>query len=458
MLKALRTFMSNSRIFDYKIWLTLVLSAVFGFIFLALLPMLSEKPLLLLALPFAGLFFILLVVKPKWVLALIVFFRPLLDNLLNSTRTDSEGVGLGAILNLLVIILVIFLVFHYHSFPSRNPVAKSWLLYLFFMFLAAAYSPYLSRGGRLFLNFVSYFAMFLMPFLVIKTKEDFLFWLKLLCASFVLPVFFADLDLLHGGRYYADAGMRVAGTFSHPNILAFYLVLGITLYFYMIKSNFVKSKFMWMMQVLLVNMLILLVFTKTRNAWLACASIFLIYGLLKDKKFLIVFSLLLPLTLLVPQVQDRVLTVMKGKESNNYQGVNSFEWRIQMWKSSLSKIAQRPIQGYGLTSFKPMSEEFSNARKGAGAHNSYLETLFETGLIGLVSFVLLLLSTFKVFFDNMLKSVQMQQAKLWAILVAYMISYMMICFADNLSYYLVLNWYVWFFIALMQLSERYQHD
>ena len=62
--------MLNSRMFDYRIWVTLILSLGFGFALNQLIPMLSEKPLFLLALPLGILFFAILVIKPKWVLAL----------------------------------------------------------------------------------------------------------------------------------------------------------------------------------------------------------------------------------------------------------------------------------------------------------------------------------------------------------------------------------------------------
>ena len=55
----------------------------------------------------------------------------------------------------------------------------------------------------------------------------------------------------------------------------------------------------------------------------------------------------------------------------------------------------------------------------------------------------------------MIKSVDRNLSGLWAVVVGYFISYVLICFADNLSYYLALNWYVWFFIALMLISKRY---
>jgi O-antigen ligase len=460
--KGWRIFMWNSRTFDYRIWVTLFLSLGFAFVLNILMPVLSQKPAYLLALPVGILFFAVLVIKPKWVLMMLVLLRPLLDNLLNLTRTGSsagQGVGVGAVLNLAVILLSIFLSFHYAAFPRGNKVVFCWFIFLFLMFLSVCYSPFPLEAMRLYFNYMSYFAMFIIPFLVIKSKKDFLFWLKILAWSFVLPVLCANIDLLHGGRQFEDAGKRIAGTFTHPNILAFYLVLGITLYFYILKSGYLKLKptVMWSMRILVLNMLVLLIATKTRNAWIACMSVFFIYGLLKDKKFLIIFLLLIPLTLVIPSVKERVLTAISNKQVTDYHGINSFEWRLRMWKSSIPMIEKRPLQGYGLSSFLPMSGKFSDVGAN-GAHNAYLEMLYEAGIFGLVSFVFLFLSSLTIFFRNLRNSVNQHQAQLWALLVGYVIGYMVVCFGDNLAYYLVLNWYVWFFIGLMLVSEKFSYD
>ena len=281
---------------------------------------------MLLALTVEGvLFFAFLVIKPKWGLVLIILARPLLDNFFNHVRTASggQGMGFGAIFKLAVIVLAVFLCFYYSAFPRRNKVVRCWFIFLFFMFLSACYSPYRSDALRLFLDYVTYFSMFIIPFLVIKTKEDFLFWLKIYACSFVLPVLCGNWDLLHGGHYTVDAGKRVEGTFSHPNIMAFYLVLGITSYFYILKSKYwkLKPETVWCMRILMANMLVLLVMTKTRNAWIACLVGFVVYGALKDRKFLIILLLVLPLSLAVPQVQDRILTILQGKQNQTIMRV-----------------------------------------------------------------------------------------------------------------------------------------
>lgn len=451
--------MLSLRKFDFRLLLTAIFSFAFAQGILHFLARGEQKLTLILALPFICLFGIFTIVRPKTVFLLILLFRPLLDNLLNMTKSNvgGESIGLGAVLNLVIIALAFYLSITEGNPRFKNFIIKSWYIYLAFMLMAAFYSPFLSHGIRLFLNFLSFFCMFIIPFILIKSKDDLVFWSKIFMLSFILPVLAANVDLIKGGDFYQDAGMRIKGTFTHPNILGFYLVLGISFYFYNLKIKLVALSTKWrnLAILLMFNMFVLLIATKTRNAWIALFLVFFIYSILKDKKLLLILSICLPLSLFIPQVQKRIVTLV-DKSQDDYNGMNSWEWRLDMWKKSLDMIYQKPIQGYGLTSYKPLSEEFSQGGRQMGAHNAYLETLFETGLLGLSSFFMLLLTPLFFFFRRMRFTTSQIFSQSWALVVAYLISYITICFADNLSYYLVFNWYVWFFVGLMYLVNRFE--
>ncbi len=442
---------------DYRFFTAIFMGLLFGVLMDKLLPIFARNPLFLLALPAAGAFFLYLIVRPKETLVLLLIARPLLDWVLDLTKISVGGTqfSVGAGLNLAIIALGIFMAFYFKGFPRRDPVVRWWIIYLLILACATAYSPYMGQAARLVINQLTYFTMFLIPFFIIKSREDFLFWLKVLAFSFVLPVVCGNINLLQGGKEYADAGSRVVGTFTHPNILAFYLVLGLTVYFYILTDKEFKMSReirVWM-KIIMLNMAVLLIATKTRNAWLACFLAFFIYGLLKDKRMMLTLLLIVPVALLVPTVQERIATIIKG-DSSDYKGLNSFEWRLRMWESSMPMIAQKPLEGYGLTSFKPMSKNFSTVGT-SGAHNVYVELLFETGIFGLGSFVLLFWSALMVFFRNMRSAIDPAQSKLWAVLIGYVISYILICSADNLLYYLAFNWYVWFFVGLAMVSQKF---
>lgn len=58
--------------------------------------------------------------------------------------------------------------------------------------------------------------------------------------------------------------------------------------------------------------------------------------------------------------------------------------RLEIWRNSLASIARKPMLGVGLGNFiSVIKEETDAAKKGASAHNLYLDIAAETGLAGL---------------------------------------------------------------------------
>jgi exopolysaccharide production protein ExoQ len=76
------------------------------------------------------------------------------------------------------------------------------------------------------------------------------------------------------------------------------------------------------------------------------------------------------------------------------EGLDTLAGRIQIWERSLNYIAQRPLHGYGFSSFwvPRHIREFSEAVGIGinGAHSVYLDLLLNVGLVGSITYVLIL--------------------------------------------------------------------
>ncbi|MFC1704258.1 O-antigen ligase family protein [Candidatus Omnitrophota bacterium] len=405
-----------------------------------------------------------MLLNSKIALVILLFSRALLDPVLNATKLSlmGEEIGVGGAVNLFVIILAILLIARNPKRFSQIGLRKNWMVFLFVCFFAVTYSPVRGTALRVFLNLVSYMSMVIAPFYLINTKKDKKFWVGVLLLSSVLPVCFANIDLLKGGQYVPDVGMRISGTFSHPNILSFYLVLVIVVVFYVLKSGLLNlSTFKKnLLRIYIINVLVLLVSAKTRNAWASCWVVFFTYGFLRERKYLL-FSVVLPVALSASSaVRDRILDLFSHTSVGIGKDLNSFAWRLQLWKSSLPWIKNRFLLGNGLASFNPLSSSFFKIYfyniENVPSHNSYLELLFETGIVGLLAYLSIFLRILKDCFLKMKDSVA-NVSKEYAIAISYVISYMLVTFADNMLYYLALNWYVWFFFGIilrgLQLEE-----
>lgn len=70
--------------------------------------------------------------------------------------------------------------------------------------------------------------------------------------------------------------------------------------------------------------------------------------------------------------------------------------RLEIWNRSIEAAIKSPIFGVGAGNFPvALEEKISNVKKGASAHNLYLQFLVENGLLGLLAIILLIYFIFK---------------------------------------------------------------
>ena len=391
-------------------------------------------------------------INVRAVLIFIFFIRASFDPILNLTKVDimGEDIGIGGALNLLVIIIFIFLLFQDSLNIFKNKVLRSWAIFLLICGMSIFYSPLPGRGVRVLLQLISYMSICLVPFFIIKTRDDRKLWIKILLFSSIVHIIFADWDLFKHGIH-----ARIQGAFSHPNVLAFYIILIISIIFFILKSKeFILSRTkVNILRLYMLNLFVLLLFTKTRNAWIACSAMFFIYGLLKERKY-VLYTIMIPLILsFSPIVHDRVQSAISEGPGVD----NSFGWRLKMWKVAWDYIKDKFMFGYGLASFEFISLQFPPLVRGSGAHNTYIELLFETGVLGILAYLNIFRVSLLMLISRMKSSIE-PLSKGYVIVIAYTVSYLIICFADNIRHYLSLNWYVWFFIGVMLVPIKSQED
>lgn len=191
---------------------------------------------------------------------------------------------------------------------------------------------------------------------------------------------------------WLDGSLKIPplGIFPHPNVLAGFLVISLTLILYqLLKGPFLRSKAgpYW---IAFIFGLITLFLTFSLSAWLAFLLIsvpFLLLSIYPKIKalmisaglILIVLSLSLQFSFLAPE--------------------SSFSRRSQLNKISWQMFLDHPLTGVGLNNFTVSMEKYgyvtATTRFLQPVHNLYLLILSETGLIGLAAFIYLLYKCYK---------------------------------------------------------------
>nr|WP_315217111.1 O-antigen ligase family protein [uncultured Duganella sp.] len=401
----------------------------------------------LMALPAAILFGLFIIYDRKLTLLMIILFRASGDTVLELTRFSVGGyaVGVGGVINAMVILLAMLLVFEKPSLvPRRGYMA--WLPFLLVTMLGVVTSPERGEAARLFLTQVSYFAVFVGGYYCVRSAHDFRALMKLMLWSSVIPVLYScyiivSVKLAVGGEF------RLRGTFGHPNVMAFYMTVIIGVAFYLLKTTpaATPTRARAALVLYLLVLLVMLMLTKTRSAWTATGLAFGLYALLFERRYLIYMAVLGVLALFIPGVGDRLADLGQGNQVSIYSNLNSFAWRVYLWESAIAWMSPLSfIIGNGLQSFVKYSIIFFPiaGKTSWGAHSVYVQLLFEMGALGLAAFGWLGYSLLR-----QLAPVY-KIDKLACYTLGVMLVNLLVCsISDNMFYYLSYNWYLWFAIG-----------
>ena len=164
--------------------------------------------------------------------------------LLGMAKLDDASFSAGAILNGITLLLAVAVIANRHRASLLVP-ALIWLPYLTIAGYSLIYTPDLFNGMRLFLSTLTFPAMFICAFALMKSDRDMIVFFKCVVCSSIVPVFYGMFQLATEGP-----GSRVSSTFGHPNIFAFYIVamLVAILYHDVLASAATNSAWRWFSQ------------------------------------------------------------------------------------------------------------------------------------------------------------------------------------------------------------------
>ncbi|MCM8761342.1 MAG: O-antigen ligase family protein, partial [Candidatus Omnitrophica bacterium] len=176
--------------------------------------------------------------------------------------------------------------------------------------------------------------------------------------------------------------------FPFPNDLAAWILLVIMPIACVTIFDLKGLRIRWVVASVSLALFYLLFLTKARGAWVGFA-VSCIYIALAKKRFWLIAVLVVML----------VMPFFLRMEMANYIfGISSVSDRFFMWGTGWEIFKVHPVIGNGLNSF---FQEFMRLRndewkgkKGAYAHNCYLQMAADTGLVGLVGFIYLMAAYF----------------------------------------------------------------
>jgi len=256
--------------------------------------------------------------------------------------------------------------------------------------LINAQNKLLTLGSVLSLALMIY-AVFLGVNYIVQRGDFFNFLIKILIISatfssvYALTIYFRNFDFIHFGT-------RARTLFAGENTLGGVTVFSIiwTLTYLTHVGN--KRK-LWLGLVLLL-MILALVFSFSRGAWLGAVGALISYGFWEKKARLkVVIALFIAgiVLLSLPSLRGRLASIANLSHPLTRE-------RIYIWKATWEMIKAHPLLGIGMDNYSIVYQKYmlkgAEISNPSSAHNIFLNIWVEGGLLALFSFTGIVIITF----------------------------------------------------------------
>jgi len=238
--------------------------------------------------------------------------------------------------------------------------------------------------------------------------------------------------------YYLDSPptLRMFSIFPDSHSFALFTIIGLVFFSYLLISKIYKKKsIVCILWLIIIFSFLSLVFSGSRGVWVSAALPFLaVITLLLFRNIrkyvgspfvwmLLIFVLAFPTSSLVSSLsfqgdgRDASLAFKRARTVIDIEEL-SVKSRMGIWEASFQSILKRPLLGVGMGNYPVvLGEDISASKKGASAHNLYLDVASEMGLLGLI--VLLL-----IFFLILKKSIHFNHfSRIFAFFFAWILIY-----------------------------------
>lgn len=263
---------------------------------------------------------------------------------------------------------------------KKNNILRKFLMYMMFSCISTIV---LCWNGSNLENLTAYIRVWLIipiiGYIYIYNKLDIIS--GLIKYSFIINII-SVVSLIYN---LGDFG-RIQSIFSHPNFYSFYLIMIIICTLYLIRVKSIKSTKGYIYIGINIFMMVASG-SKTAVILLVIISLYQYIKIMENKSvsfkaisFITIISIFIIIVLSFGDILSdmRIFDINHGLQNNQ---INSFDWRILKWKRSFNVWNDSLfgiLFGYGYRS------ELIYGMSGYSMHNEYLRIIFNTGIIGII--------------------------------------------------------------------------
>ncbi|MFN8671919.1 MAG: O-antigen ligase family protein [Candidatus Sericytochromatia bacterium] len=363
---------------------------------------------------------------------------------------------------------------------SRKTDILLFLVMAFFAInlVAVGFSPYLMASLKGFSKLIVYFLAYMIFMVNLGSVKNIrmVLWAMIISSTIVSAYgcyqFYIKVEPYQGALWDDPNAMnfkttRVYSFLKNPNLLAGYLIPTISL-----STAFYFLNIGWRKLIILGSLAVqlpCLYFTYSRGGWLAAigmagvfalGSFFIYYDkITKSKNFKLFFigAILLAILAFVGLLIKSPATLERFTSIFTSRGHSSNSFRMNVWISCWNMFKDNMLIGIGPgnTTFEKIYPLYMfSGFKALSAYNIFLETMVETGLVGLISFTLMLFThMFRALWGVIAKTTYNTKMLLLGSLAG-IVGLIIQGMADTVWYRPQVHILLWFLMAIISLFSR----
>jgi len=311
-------------------------------------------------------------------------------------RFPFASPGSVSVIDITIVLLIVFWLIWYVQTKPRLKINKAIKIAgVFLIFTILSYFLSIMTigkdafiGGLYLIRIIVYGCFFYIVYFLSKPNLSELIknvWIKVAVVfslvGFIQLIWFPDFYHLSLLGFDPHIG-RLTSSFLDPNFAGVFIALVLVV----VVWNFHKNPLVYSLIFGLLFLALMLTFSRT--GYLVFLTEFLIIGVLKSRKIMLIGILLFLTTLMmIPRISERIVGGLKVDVTAS-ERLTSWQDGIEIWKLS-------PIYGVGYNNLRfyqnqlqnTKTTSFNGGRSGAGIDSSWLLILATTGLIGFLIFV-----------------------------------------------------------------------
>lgn len=304
--------------------------------------------------------------------------------------------GQSTVKLLLIAVASVWVLLNYlmkHEYRVPGYVVKAVLFAFFAFFSASVFGSYPITG---MIKVVSFALVLITTILAIKDSvgtadiEGYVYYY--LSSVLLVSLFLTPFGI---GYTQGSAGMLFRGIWNHPNDF------GIACAIYLSMAFVRNEKKTWQLLVNILCVFVMIFLSRSRGAMLAALGVMVMYFIYcknrKERDIMIVAGIVVALTIVLTPFGKSVAEFFIKNSGESVVSTDVFTTRDEIWEAAKVRFESNPLFGRGLLiSYEPGEVSYSFEEKMFEPGNIFFELLGGTGLVGVLMFVLMILSFFNL--------------------------------------------------------------